>query len=73
MTEIFDLRGKKICIADETEGVVIKKYKADVTIIAMSVGNHITIDHGGAVTRITRDTPTTFKIERSLHGKTKAG
>jgi hypothetical protein len=72
MTEIFDLRGKKICIADETNGVIIKKYRAEVTIVAMSVGNHITIDHGGAVTRITRDTPTSFKIERSLHGDTQA-
>ena len=73
MIEVFDLRGKKICIADETKGVIIKKYKTEVTIIALSVGNHIVIDHGGAVTRITRDTPTSFKIERSLHGDTQAG
>ena len=73
MTEIFDLRDKKICIANEAQGVVIKKYKSDVTIIAMSVGNHITIDDGGAVTRITWDTPTSFQIERSLHGDTLAG
>ena len=73
MTEIFDLRGKKICIADETNGVIIKKYRAEVTIVALSVGKYAVIDHGGAVTRITRDTPTSFKIERSLHGDAQAG
>ena len=73
MREIFDLRGKKICIADEANGVIIKKYRRDVTVIALSVGTHIVIDHEGAVTRITRDTATSFRIERSLHGDTQAG
>lgn len=73
MIEVFDLRGKKICIADETKGVLIKKYRMELTVIALSVGNYIVIDHGGAVTRITRDTATTFRIERSLHGDTQAG
>ena len=72
MMEVFDLRGKKICIADETNGVIIKKYRSEVTVVALSVGKYVVIDHGGAVTRITRDTPASFRIERSLHGNMQA-
>ena len=73
MFEVYDAKGKKVCICDEANGMVTALYKGRLFSAGLSVGNNVMIDHGGAVTRITRDTPTSFKIERSLHGDTQAG
>ena len=53
--------------------MVTALYKGRLFTAGLSVGNNVMIDHGGAVTRITRNTATTFKIERSLHADTQAG
>ena len=73
MFEVYDAKGKKVCICDEANGMVTALYKGRLFSAGLSVGNNVMIDHGGAVTRITRDTATTFRIERSLHGDTQAG
>ena len=73
MFEVYDAKGKKVCICDEANGMVTALYKGRLFTAGLSVGNNVMIDHGGAVTRITRDTATTFRIERSLHADTQVG
>ena len=66
MIEVFDLRGKKVCLLDEARGRIEMVYRRQFTIVYLSPGNDMTIKHDGAVTRIIRQTDGSFRVERSM-------
>ena len=66
MIEVFDLRGKKVCLLDEARGRIEMVYRRQFTIVYLSPGNDMTIKHDGAVTRIIRQADGAFRVERSM-------
>ena len=66
MIEVFDLRGKKVCLLDEARGKIEMVYRHQLTLIGLSPGNDMTIKHDGAVTHIIRQTDGSFRVERSM-------
>ena len=66
MIEVFDLRGKKVCLLDEARGRIEILYRHQLTLIGLSPGNDMTIVLHGAVTHIIRQTAGFFRVERGM-------
>ena len=66
MIEVFDLRGKKVCLLDEARGKIEMLYRHQLMLAALSPGNDMTIVLHGAVTHIIRQTDGSFRVERSM-------
>ena len=62
MESIYDIRGKVVCAADTSSGMVEVNYRKKIILLKLALGQDMTIIHEGAITTIKRNTPSTLYV-----------